>query len=289
VCGVHHTDVLNLFLVRENEMDMTKPELKTELMFVTPALAKHWLGSNKNNRKIKRHKVVKLRKDLRDGNFFTTHQGVAFNCNRDLFDGQHRLTAIAEENIGVWMMVTTGLPSSAVSVIDRGTGRSIVDNSKMMGKDVSTRDVAVAYIAMEAPLSIAHSSSTTESDVLEFITEHQEAYDAIQVPAKKHLTKAAILAAFLRSFPHCPRTAWDRCLSLYMNGTDDEFDPHKERSIIVLREFVILNPGNGYLNNLTLYKRAQRAIKGFMCAEQLKLVKPCDHDLYPLTKTALFE
>jgi len=275
--------------IKGNEMITKKPELKTELMFITPAIAKQWLLSNKNNRKIKRHKVTKLRKDLRDGNFFTTHQGVAFNCNGDMFDGQHRLTAISEENIGVWMMVTTGLPSSSVSAIDRGTGRSITDNSKMMGKDVSTRDVAVAYVAMEAPVSLAHSSSTTESDVLDFIEEHKDAFDAIQVPAKKHLTRAAVMAAFLRAFPHCPRTAWERCLSLYMNGTDDSFDPVKEKAIIVLRDLVLGNPDAGYSGNLLLYKRAQRAIKGFMCAEYLKLVKPCDQDLYPLTKATMFE
>jgi hypothetical protein len=272
-----------------NEMITKKPELKTELMFITPTIAKQWLEKNKNNRRIKRHKVTKLRKDIRDGNFFTTHQGVAFNCNGDMFDGQHRLTAISEENVGVWMMVTTGLQTSAVSAIDRGAVRSITDNSKMMGKDVSTRDVAVAYVAMEAPFSISHSGSTTESDVLDFISLHQEAFDAIEVPAKKHLTKAAILAAFLRAFPHCPRTAWDRCLNLYINGIDDSFDPVKEKAIIVLRDLVLGNSGSGYSNSILLYKRAQRAIKGFMNAEYLKLVKPCDQDLYPLTKTTMFE
>jgi hypothetical protein len=263
-------------------MMVTKPGLKTELIFITPEMATAWLEKNINNRKLKKHKIAKLRTDLRCGRFQTTHQGVAFNCNGDLKDGQHRLTAIAQEGIGAWMMVTTGLPNEAVTVIDRGSTRSLQDNAVMSGVDVTIKDVAIAHVAMSAPDSIAHTSSTSEYEVIEFIQNHREAFNAVRVNHKKRLSVAPVMAAFLRAYPYCPNSAWVRCLHLYMNGVDELFDSSKERAIIVFRDFCMTSKGRSYSGSIDLYRRCQRAIKAFMNAEDLKIVKPCDQDLFPL-------
>lgn len=265
-----------------------KPQLVTNLVFVTPDMAKMWLQRNIDNRNIKKHKVLKFRHDLRNGTFHTTHQGIAFQKG-ELKDGQHRLTAIAEEGIGAWMMVTDGLQSSDLMSIDRGTIRSISDNAKLSGVSVSTRNISIAYVAMEAPKGIAHTSSTTENEVLDFIDAHHEAYSQLPQSSRRHLTKAGPMAAFLRSYYYCPKPAWSRCLHLYMDGTDDEFDALKERSIIVFRDYALGNSVNGYANTIDMYKRAQRAIKGFMNAESLKLIKPCSEDLFPLNRLDVSE
>lgn len=262
-----------------------KPTIKTELVFVTPEIAKKWLDRNKNNRKLKKHRVSKLRLDLRNDRFKTTHQGVAFNCNGDLKDGQHRLTAIAEEGIGAWLMVTTGLQDDAIPVIDRGGSRSVQDNATMAGYSVTKNDISIAYVAMAAPGAIAHSSGTSEHAVLEFIEFHRDAFDAVRVTHKKYLSVAPVMAAFMRSFPYCPNTAWSRCLCLFLNGVDESFDSSKERSIIVFRDFCMANKSRSYVGSLDLYRRAQRAIKAFMHAEDLKLIKPCEQDLFPLPKS----
>jgi hypothetical protein len=261
-----------------------KPKLKSEMIFVTPEMATQWLEKNSNNRSVRRHRVKKLRDDLKNNRFYATHQGIAFNCNGDLKDGQHRLTAIAEEGIGAWMMVTTGLPSSALAYVDRGSGRQIQDNAKLAGLDVSKNDVSIAYVAMEAPVSIAHSSSMSEQSVLDFVESRKDAFLAVRgIAIKKSLSKAAVLAAFVRAFPHCPTSAWHRCLSLFMNGVDDNFDPIKERAIIVFRD-LCLSAGlkNSYADRIDLYRRCQRAIKAFMNAEELKMVKPSEQDFFPL-------
>ena len=261
-----------------------KPKLKSEMMFVTPEMATQWLEKNSNNRSVRRHRVKKLRDDLKNNRFYATHQGIAFNCNGDLKDGQHRLTAISEEGIGAWMMVTTGLPLSALAYVDRGSGRQIQDNAKLAGFDVSKNDVSIAYVAMEAPTSIAHSSSTSEQSVIDFVEQRKDAFLAVRCTAnKKSLSKAAILAAFVRAFPHCPTSAWQRCFSLFMNGVDDDFDPIKERAIIVFRDFCLsLGLKNTYADRIDLYRRCQRAIKAFMNAEELKMVKPSEQDFFPL-------
>ena len=76
---------------------------------ITPCLAKEWLQKNLYNRKIRPRKVRQYAADMRAGKWRTTHQGIAFDKEGNLMDGQHRLLAICETNIPQTMMVTRGL------------------------------------------------------------------------------------------------------------------------------------------------------------------------------------
>ena len=81
------------------------PTFTLSFVFVTPELAKKWLEKNGVNRAISRSNVEKYKKALSKKRFGTTHHGIAFNANGVLIDGQHRLIAIAESGIGVWLVV----------------------------------------------------------------------------------------------------------------------------------------------------------------------------------------
>lgn len=63
---------------------------------VTPALAKQWLEKNTNNRNVNFAKVKKMAKDMREGHWDTTHQGIAIATDGTLVDGRHRLMAVVE-------------------------------------------------------------------------------------------------------------------------------------------------------------------------------------------------
>lgn len=263
--------------------------MQTETMFVTPEMAKRWLDGNKNNRNIRKHKIAKFRSDLRNGEFKLTHQGIAFNCNGDLKDGQHRLTAIAQEGIGAWLQVSTGLQTEAVMYIDRGSPRSIHDNAKMTGFEVSQTAIAIAHVAMGAPQCVKHSSSTSEREIVDFIRNRQEAFAFVERGRKKLLTKASIMAAFVRAHSYCDIAKLERCISLFLNGLDEHFDPATELAINSFRDFCLRSKPKSYSDQLEMYQRAQRAIKAFMEGERLQLIKPCSDDLYPVTETLLLK
>lgn len=72
---------------------------------VTPALAKQWLEKNTNNRNVNFAKVKKMAKDMREGHWDTTHQGIAIATDGTLVDGQHRLMAVVESGVTVRMNV----------------------------------------------------------------------------------------------------------------------------------------------------------------------------------------
>ena len=71
---------------------MTKPEFK--VMQMTPEKAKNILISkNRNNRNLKANNLKKLVTAIENGEWKITNNGLAFDEQGNLIDGQHRLAA----------------------------------------------------------------------------------------------------------------------------------------------------------------------------------------------------
>ena len=66
-------------------------------------------------------KYVRL---IQAGDFYLTHQGVAFDEEGRLHDGQHRLAAIVAANTLVSMLVTRGLSEAGALGLDDGRKRT---------------------------------------------------------------------------------------------------------------------------------------------------------------------
>ena len=99
----------------------------TRIETVTPELAAEWLTRNKRNRVLGVRAVKALVDAIKAGEWRTTHQGIAFGSDGDLYDGQHRLTAVVEAGVAVPMLVTRGLDHAALDAIDTGHVRKAHD------------------------------------------------------------------------------------------------------------------------------------------------------------------
>lgn len=93
---------------------------------ISPEQAARWLERNDNNRNVNVAKVKKMAKDMREGHWDTTHQGV---------DGQHQLLAIVESGVTVRMNVTFNAAKS--QHIDSGNIRSMANRVQMSDYDMS--------------------------------------------------------------------------------------------------------------------------------------------------------
>lgn len=90
--------------------------MKTEIVTVTPKLAREWLKRNTNNRALRPSHVESLRISFARGEYVMTHQGICFDSEGVLIDGQHRLAAIASQE-DCWsckMLVTHGADRQTV-------------------------------------------------------------------------------------------------------------------------------------------------------------------------------
>lgn len=95
--------------------------MKTEIVQVTPRLARNWLKGNTRNRPLRPAHVERLRASFERGEYVMTHQGIAFATDGTVADGQHRLTAISllPDHYSFPMLVSHGLDhEEAFPVID---------------------------------------------------------------------------------------------------------------------------------------------------------------------------
>ena len=108
--------------------------MKTEVEIITPALAKQYLAKNKNNRAIKERTLSMLVRAIKDGSFALTHQGIAFDEEGNLIDGQHRLMACVIADIPIKVLVSREVKTDAVQFVDIGVKRDFADVIKMTGR-----------------------------------------------------------------------------------------------------------------------------------------------------------
>jgi hypothetical protein len=121
--------------VEKNGFDLANlGSVRSQWMDVTPEMAARWLKNNFGNRPIRWDTVKAYARDMLNGLWVPTHQGLAFNDKDALIDGQHRLHAIVMSGVTIRMMVTFGLPSkierkemTTMDAVDRGATRSVGD------------------------------------------------------------------------------------------------------------------------------------------------------------------
>lgn len=176
-----------------------------ELEKITPEIAKRYLGNNVRNRNLKQRLVEQLASDIKGGDFHVTHQGIAFDAENNLIDGQHRLSAIILADKPVQMYVTRGLHKEMMNVVDIGSKRTQADVLSIHGYGNSTTLSAagqVYYSFLNRDLnSLANKKRYVNNfKLLEFVKEHPELLKAVEVTHSnkrmKMLGSAGIIAAF---------------------------------------------------------------------------------------------
>lgn len=124
-------------------IDYTKFDAK--FLDITPNMAEQFLSRNTSNRRLRKSWSDALIREIKNGNYQTTHQGIAFTKSGLLVDGQHRLTAIKDSKQTVKMLVTTGLEDSVFQNIDRGMKRSLSDTTHLPKKCAEACRLAAEY------------------------------------------------------------------------------------------------------------------------------------------------
>lgn len=110
-----------------------------EVLSVSPELAAQWLTLNTNNRPLSKNAVQQLAAQIQRGEWQLTHQGIAFDEDDVLIDGQHRLAAVVKASRAVPMTVTHGVPRTAFTVMDTGRKRTGRDALALVGEANATR------------------------------------------------------------------------------------------------------------------------------------------------------
>lgn len=156
-----------------------------EVLHVSPELAAEWLTRNTGNRPLSKSAVQQLVGRIQRGEWQLTHQGIAFDEDGALIDGQHRLAAIAKAGVTVPLTVTHGVPRTAFTVMDTGRKRTGRDALTLAGEANATHLAAALrglHLYLNAPNSAwsGGSSVTSNDQLLTVLDQHPGIRDALQ-------------------------------------------------------------------------------------------------------------
>jgi hypothetical protein len=242
-----------------------------------------------NNRAMCEHRIVQYCADIENKRWIQTHQGIAFDVNGKLVDGQHRLAAIALTGMSQWMLVTTGLPVEARYVIDQAKPRSVADCMRIKGKnkDKGIRQlVSIAKHIMQAPEFVRIKWSFPQMDDM-----YKRNLDWMKFAQNCKLFKTKIrnrgtfLALLCRASDYLPSATIDRFDHVLATG---ETMTQSEYMIIKLRDWTMSSGAKswGFQSYERAYRMGQTVLHAFSTSERVEWKRTIPEefkDLYPLS------
>jgi len=253
--------------------------------FVTPEMALEWLVHNENNRSLRKADVEYLKECILAGQWHVTHQGLAFWDDGELADGQHRLHAIMEAGVGVWVNVTRGMQRAAEEAIDRGIPRSNKDHLHFAGIKSDTRRVA-ACVCMINQYRVERSENATRwskrrmrpDEFAQFYAAFSEAIE-FAYESNKQL-HACVVAAIASAWFTANRDRLAQFRSLLASGAATDAG---DLAAIKLRDFLLKKQyGQGESARNDLFLKACSALRAFLDSRPLRKLYATNDHAFPL-------
>lgn len=182
---------------------------EAQILLVTPEMASDWIShrSYDRNRKISKVIVAKYLQDMKAGRWKTTRQGLIFDTQGKIIDGQHRLSAVANGEMTVAFWVYPNESRDTFEVLDQGYKRL---PSHLLALPYASAVAAgaryLAVLADEDPWSLPRFNRVTTPEIFQTVYEWPElsryvtrAYDvrtATSITISPHL---AVLAQAART------------------------------------------------------------------------------------------
>ena len=251
-----------------------RPSLRTVMTFVTPAMASDWLANNNDgNRNVRKGDVALLKRQIEEGKYEPTHQGIGFYDDGTLADGQHRLHAIVQSGVGIWINVTSGLKRSTVHKIDKGIGRTALDSLHFLGVKSDSRRVAVCQCMIYQLM--AEKSGSDRWDIEKSTSEEFSDYYAKLAEAIEFAMGFSAAAKFPAPLKAAVATAWfsesrQRLTEFMLVLDTGEMFSDDDRAAIRLRDYLRDKKyGQGCSARNDLFMRCCGALRYFIARKGL--------------------
>lgn len=243
----------------------------TELVQVSPKVAERYLEANTKNRAVSETTIEALAEEMKAGRWRLHHQGIAFDTEGVLRDGQHRLLSIVKSGVTVPMMVTTGIDPSVFDTIDAHRPRKVGDQLILFHGMPQGRRMAAAA-------SIIHSIETDSVGgrrlpiglVIEIHKRHKEGLDfATNAIMAGAFSKAPIIGALAYAFAKDGEK-----VAVFAKQLRDGERLTKNDPAYALRDLIIHNTGlSSNLDRRTAFTATIRCLHAFFEGERLSVVR----------------
>lgn len=271
------------------------PEITTTQETVTPELAQEYLQRNTDvNRTLNMSNVRKYVRDMKNGRFKTTHQGIAFDENGNLLDGQHRLTAVVHAGVPVDMMVTRNLPADTFSCIDRGYNRTFTNCASISnpGDDTMSRamrdGVMAAAVRQIATCTIKQKMAISTGEVMKlyetFGSQIESVYNIMSARRSGCHRSQVLSAAIAALYDGVAPDAIEKFFNVFKLADITGCDGFNPNAAIQWRRALDNSRRNGgYLAARKVYLGTQNAIYNFVNGNNVQVVKIPEKPRYDIS------
>lgn len=196
------------------------------------------LSYNTANRNIKKTVVQKYMREIKEGRWVLTNQGIGVSESGVLIDGQHRLEAIKQCGYPeVPLLVLTGLPDSAKFAVDQHAKRTSRDMIQFAFDSRVNRlapAIATSYLTCGDRKRGPHSMH----DIYDWIVEHHDLLEEVlAIPTNIGFFAAPHLAGFI--FCIVKESATIEHLKKFIEGVETGQMLTKEDPQLHLRNFIM--------------------------------------------------
>lgn len=269
-----------------------------EFRLITPEEAKYILEHQMfPNRDVRESKADVYANMIARGEWLPTGQGLSFNPDEKLIDGQHRLGGIVRANKAAFMLVAHNIPDKAQLVMDQGLNRRAHDQIKIQeGWDVQAVHIGICKQMM---LSFQNEFKYRDlTDILLLNRFYKKHRRAIEFAFASLLTKskgrkergvfiAPVMAPIARAYYTADQNRLLRFGEILQTGLASA---NHESAAVLLRNW--LKDGierklsaRRYGSRQAIYKKSATALYHFLQKKQLSKLPPdLGDDPFPLPK-----
>jgi hypothetical protein len=261
------------------------------LELITPDVAAEYLAQNTLNRKILPKRVRGYKEQIRRGHWPLTHQGIAFDWNGVLRDGQHRLQAIIESSVPVYQWVCRGIDPQSASVLDSGKPRSLRDRVCIAGFEMDKRSAAISntlwgvYKAQELGLESWPADGCVDTEqFIQFVKFHSDAIEFVtsRDPKRKGISHGIVLSALCAAYYTEDRGRISEFQAQLVSG---EIASKGDCAVLRLRDWVLTkDTTGGMVARYDLWLRSCTAIRSYCEHKAVSKLRASEQAAYSLPK-----
>jgi hypothetical protein len=244
--------------------------MQPTIEIITPEVAVTYLNQiHRNQRRVSQHRVDALAEDMTTGNWFDSNDGIAFDENGFLINGQHRLLAIVKSGIAQQFIVIRNLSEKAFFTMDRGVKRTAKHQLQTLGRGGAHSE---SFMVLAGK---AHGREPVPNHIFMSIAEkYRESANKIPSGRCVHYTATLKAVLILGAYHGINTTVLERVRKVIKTGI-----PENEREYVIAawikfreRLYKGSSKGRSILRN-TEWGVAQRLVKALEKGEVIRLLR----------------
>ena len=172
-------------------------------MYVTPGIARFWLGFNGSNVEPSYERIETYCQDMEAGRWVDSRTPICFRENGDLCNGQHRLLMHHYTDTGYEYQIELNVTEEEEASMDIGRKRTIANFLSRGGQIENHRNVASAAttlwahdhfaIPFNGTRTFRARPQTSQTVIVKFVSEHPEIEAAVRTVRNKYRPASRLL------------------------------------------------------------------------------------------------